>query len=376
MVSKVYRFLDCAIVLKQLDGFSILPGRERLCRTLKQLGRNRNDIRKLWDSVLSKVCQEQNSITSPTICQVWGALIANGEVTAVMSPNETNSDLQSELPVIDRSIYLDDDNGNVHYNEPQYSQQSQSLSPCDEWNATGPIRNSHSSSRSFGTQQSYHPYQNPQSLKNSQIPPQYPFDDKKPLSLHQPNTYELGNSNPNPNLGTNFEYDYEFESEFSNFRPQISTNMPNWRWKDSFSDDRTSNSEISQADVQNCVKLLHRFSQRGYVLQPALNGRWVDSEVIQHWRLAPVVTNDNNSSTTRPPIVLTKHTRSETTSPPKTLDTYSAQLQPTPESRNYLDPPAPRKSYENKIPSIFDHSNIPVGMSGINNRYVVPDINQ
>ncbi|KAJ3195610.1 hypothetical protein HDU67_004313, partial [Dinochytrium kinnereticum] len=52
--AQVYRFLDCAAVLRHLEGFQYVPCRERLCRSLKRLAKNRSDTRKLWASVLDR----------------------------------------------------------------------------------------------------------------------------------------------------------------------------------------------------------------------------------------------------------------------------------------------------------------------------------
>ncbi|KAJ3282444.1 hypothetical protein HK104_010889, partial [Borealophlyctis nickersoniae] len=79
--AQVYRFLDCAAVLKQLAGFTEQPCRERLCRSLKRLAKNRQDTRKLWECVLAKVNNDHESVTSTIITNVWQQLVEAGEVT-------------------------------------------------------------------------------------------------------------------------------------------------------------------------------------------------------------------------------------------------------------------------------------------------------
>ncbi|KAI8850278.1 hypothetical protein BC829DRAFT_164716 [Chytridium lagenaria] len=53
--AQVYRLLDCASVLKQLECFPIeqQPHRERICRTLKRLSRNTVEMHALWRTVLT-----------------------------------------------------------------------------------------------------------------------------------------------------------------------------------------------------------------------------------------------------------------------------------------------------------------------------------
>eukprot|EP00842_Homolaphlyctis_polyrhiza_P001045 jgi/Hompol1/1941/HPOL_001413-RA len=77
--AQVYRLLDCAIVLQQLDGFADLPSRERLCRSLKKLPKTRSEMRKLWKQVL--VCTPAKDVRSTTIEAVWNDLLQSGEVT-------------------------------------------------------------------------------------------------------------------------------------------------------------------------------------------------------------------------------------------------------------------------------------------------------
>ncbi|KAJ1560696.1 hypothetical protein HK096_007572 [Nowakowskiella sp. JEL0078] len=351
--AQVYRFLDCAIVLKQLDGFSILPGRERLCRSLKQFGRNKNNIRKLWNSVLIKVGPEHETITSATVSQAWGNLLASGDVTAVINPEEVDLDPQSELTYYERDDIQDDIK--VFEHEERNSMNNLQKSSTNECHNRRAIRDSQISSKPL-TYQPYHPYRSSRKLNNSISSIQSYLDHRNPSLLFEPNEpSSLQNYNSNQTPVSKSEY---VESESSKFRPQIFTNIPNWRWKDSNSEKREYYQDISLDDVQSCVKLLNKFSRKGFVLQPALNNRWVESEVIQHWRLAPVFTNDNTDYSTLAPIVLTKHTKSETTSPITNMDSYPLQLRINPDYRNDLNLSIHHKSNENRIPSIFDLSDL------------------
>ncbi|KAJ3036168.1 hypothetical protein HDV00_003024 [Rhizophlyctis rosea] len=84
--AQVYRFLDCAWVLKHLEGFPSQPCRERLCRSLKRLAKNRSDIRKLWESVLEKVDNDHEAVTSTIIATIWAELLEQGLVTGKPDP--------------------------------------------------------------------------------------------------------------------------------------------------------------------------------------------------------------------------------------------------------------------------------------------------
>lgn len=75
--AQVYRFLDCAEVLKQLEDFPEQPCKERLCRSLKRLAHNRENIRILWVSVLKRVTNSNQTVTSTVISSVWEELLKN-----------------------------------------------------------------------------------------------------------------------------------------------------------------------------------------------------------------------------------------------------------------------------------------------------------
>ncbi|KAJ3413348.1 hypothetical protein HDV05_008130 [Chytridiales sp. JEL 0842] len=81
--AQVYRFLDCATVLKQLEGFKYVPCRERLCRSLKRLAKNKRDTRLLWACVLDRVDGKYESVTSTVIASVWQELVAMRRVSGL-----------------------------------------------------------------------------------------------------------------------------------------------------------------------------------------------------------------------------------------------------------------------------------------------------
>ncbi|KAJ3013254.1 hypothetical protein HKX48_005857 [Thoreauomyces humboldtii] len=94
--AQVYRFLDCAVILKQLDDFTEQPCRERLCRSLKRVAKNHADLNKLWESVLLKVNDDHEAVTSTIINAVWAELLESGLVTG--DPPEREELLDDEPP--------------------------------------------------------------------------------------------------------------------------------------------------------------------------------------------------------------------------------------------------------------------------------------
>ncbi|KAI9137573.1 hypothetical protein BKA69DRAFT_883753 [Paraphysoderma sedebokerense] len=80
--AQVYRFLDCALILKDLADFPDQPSRERLCRSLKKLTKSKEDLQKLWALVLERYKpEERDTITSTAIAAIWKELIETGQVS-------------------------------------------------------------------------------------------------------------------------------------------------------------------------------------------------------------------------------------------------------------------------------------------------------
>jgi hypothetical protein len=75
--AQVYRFLDCATVLNTLEGFTVRPSKERLCRSLKRHGKSPTNIRNLW--TLVKLRASDREITSTLIGKCWEEIVNNGK---------------------------------------------------------------------------------------------------------------------------------------------------------------------------------------------------------------------------------------------------------------------------------------------------------
>ncbi|KAJ3169517.1 hypothetical protein HDU88_000707 [Geranomyces variabilis] len=95
--AQVYRFLDCAVILKQLEKFSEQPCRERLCRSLKRVAKNRADIHALWAAVLEKVNNEHESVTSTIINNVWRELLDAKLVTGNPPTRDERVEIEAEV---------------------------------------------------------------------------------------------------------------------------------------------------------------------------------------------------------------------------------------------------------------------------------------
>ncbi|KAI9349444.1 hypothetical protein DFJ73DRAFT_833576 [Zopfochytrium polystomum] len=88
--AQVYRFLDCAAVIKQLEDFVIIPSRERLCRSLKRFAKTRPDLRMLWCRVLESVNGFEREITSSTVAAAWELALQACQQTPSLEPNASH----------------------------------------------------------------------------------------------------------------------------------------------------------------------------------------------------------------------------------------------------------------------------------------------
>ncbi|ORX67696.1 hypothetical protein BCR32DRAFT_272567 [Anaeromyces robustus] len=79
--AQVYRFLDAAAVLKQLEDFKYQPSHERLCRTLKQHAKIPEHMRLLWSKVLESAGDRLTSINSALVANVWNDMLKKGVIS-------------------------------------------------------------------------------------------------------------------------------------------------------------------------------------------------------------------------------------------------------------------------------------------------------
>ncbi|ORX43265.1 hypothetical protein BCR36DRAFT_361303 [Piromyces finnis] len=69
--AQTYRLLNCIKVLDYLKDYDIQPCNERICRALKQYGKNKENICKLWEQVLSHVNHKKEAINSILVKNIW-----------------------------------------------------------------------------------------------------------------------------------------------------------------------------------------------------------------------------------------------------------------------------------------------------------------
>lgn len=78
--------------IQQLDGFPSLPSKERFCRCLKKLAKNKADMLTLWTNTLEKANDDHDAITSNMIHDVWAELLAQNKVTGLPDPEARQTD--------------------------------------------------------------------------------------------------------------------------------------------------------------------------------------------------------------------------------------------------------------------------------------------
>ncbi|KXS12482.1 hypothetical protein M427DRAFT_137193 [Gonapodya prolifera JEL478] len=79
--AQVYRFMDSAYVLNNLDGFEDLPARERICRALKKLTKTRQELRLLWHRVLDRHSgMMMDQLNSTSVMTAYKDLEASGAI--------------------------------------------------------------------------------------------------------------------------------------------------------------------------------------------------------------------------------------------------------------------------------------------------------
>ncbi|KAI9208951.1 uncharacterized protein BJ171DRAFT_487907 [Polychytrium aggregatum] len=264
--AQVYRFLDCAVVLKQLEGFPDQPCRERLCRSLKRVAKNRHDIRRLWEAVLASVNNDHEAVTSTVINSVWQELLASGEVTGSAindAPDDVLASASSNDPIIiDKVLPLAgerDDDGDG--NDPDRDNDD------DDDDIQSPLDRALARSQAAAA------------VATSILPPESEvavaaerrFHDME-ADVQMPGGVGLG-----PGAG---QFIYQ---------PMKEDAGPSWSWSYGCSESDQIDQPINASDIERCVALLEMFHSKGYVLQPSLGPhlQWYEGPVY-HWRLTPL----------------------------------------------------------------------------------------
>ncbi|TPX71868.1 hypothetical protein SpCBS45565_g00937 [Spizellomyces sp. 'palustris'] len=255
--AQVYRFLDCAVVLKQLEGFTEQPCRERLCRSLKRLAKNRTDIQKLWETVLTKVNNDHEAVTSTIINTVWRELLELGTVTGRPAMSNEHIEVEADVGALSDiemgAAAMDDDCDSDGRNDragsqvgrPEIAQQRGTLG--DRTPAT------------------------PLDTRPNQYARPYPGENA-----------DMSGTAMGPSTNAqNYISDSQGMRRDHDWRNQDVS----WRSNRDVPTDLNYQESLN-SDVAACTSLLDSVGRKGYALQPYLNGRWV-KEPVSHWRFAP-----------------------------------------------------------------------------------------
>ena len=78
----------CLFLSKALDGFETLPYREKICLTLKALGKNKEDIRTLWERTVRLSGNDTERAVSSVAQRAWNELLREGRVTGAPPPDQ------------------------------------------------------------------------------------------------------------------------------------------------------------------------------------------------------------------------------------------------------------------------------------------------
>jgi len=98
--AQTYRLLNCIKVLDYLKDYEIQPCNERICRALKQYGKNKENIRLLWEQVLSYVNNKKEAINSILVKNIWIQMNNNKNVYENINNNYNinNDNVQQSYP--------------------------------------------------------------------------------------------------------------------------------------------------------------------------------------------------------------------------------------------------------------------------------------
>ncbi|KXS15514.1 hypothetical protein M427DRAFT_56619 [Gonapodya prolifera JEL478] len=157
--AQVYRFMDSAYVLNNLDGFDDLPARERICRALKKLTKTRQELRLLWQRVLDRQSgMAVDQLNSTSVMMAYRELEASGAIeraaelsdvtTAAADGDGDGDDLDGDAG--DTPIEADTENGrdDTDMTPPSTFADAQATSPNNEpgvANAIGDFLENHHS---------------------------------------------------------------------------------------------------------------------------------------------------------------------------------------------------------------------------------------
>jgi len=87
--AQAYRYLICGKVLDQLEEFEIKPSYERLCKSLYNTAKTRDQMKLLWSFVVKRAGSRPDFINSTHISKVWKELCKNKKYSHICHFEET-----------------------------------------------------------------------------------------------------------------------------------------------------------------------------------------------------------------------------------------------------------------------------------------------
>ncbi|KAJ3157400.1 hypothetical protein HDU86_003291 [Geranomyces michiganensis] len=238
--AQVYRFLDCAVILKQLESFSEQPCRERLCRSLKSVAKNRADIHLLWKTVLAKVNNEHESVTSTIINNVWRELLDAKLVTGDPPTRDERVEIEAEVGGL--SDFETEVVGG--FGDDYDSDQAEMDAEHPKEFTRGEFRSEQAAANVNSSIASY---------------------------AYRPSSQLLADGNgiayvPPSNAVTSPSSAHLIPGSQQNVAPGANTHP--------------------EDIVSACLSLVNSLESHGYSLQPLVNGRWL-SDAVTQWRIVP-----------------------------------------------------------------------------------------
>ncbi|KAJ3121842.1 hypothetical protein HK098_003327 [Nowakowskiella sp. JEL0407] len=300
--AQVYRLVDCGIVLKQLHDLPLLPTRERICRSLKKLAKNKHDMRALWEAVLSRVSGNPDSVSSNTITTAWDELKKAKIVTGTTVSAEDDG-----LPNIfgdrdsDAEIEDDDEDDVVM----KLTELNNAVAAAAEVGANGSAGGGGNGAGKDGddaagvsatTTTVTTPTMKgkrkrdvlsgvPVEVEEEAAPPRQRY-----FTRHQQSILQAEQTSNSPLSPTTTTPTRESVSTTKRRRGGQSAAAPT-QPKISASREKIINDTVNA--VLNSLDSMYTM---GYVLQPFVDGKWLETPVV-HWRFAPIKNSGKGDAT-------------------------------------------------------------------------------
>ena len=349
-----------------MEGFPEPPTKERFCRCLKKLAKNKHDIWLLWKSVLEKTNHDHDSITSNVIQEVWNDLFAQGKVTGTED---------TATPIPEESVTKRDEDNDKSPIEPAHDAQNVqepkeicSQTPHSDLSSDDSIYDkledvgaSHAIIESIipnyekkiAARPKKRKAETPQSSQSAMYRPSsvLPREQHPPSMLPFPSYGSSPSTHaPPPHHAPSHELPSASQTHFN----QHSYPLPNWKYMNP--KEPLNHPHLNMEELSKFTKTMISLQRRGYILQPFSNnfGKWMD-EPLLYWRLynarEPMLslslTQEAGPSFTSTPVAPYHFPPAS----PHNLEHHQAWNPPM-----YIPPPMPHPSHpSHPIPSMYPY---------------------